>query len=230
VVPVTHDAQALDEPDLLEADDVEAAEAAVRAETAARRVRRLGRAVPWVLIVGGALGLLAAFQLTLDKVRILADPDYNPSCNINPVLSCGSVIVTEQASVFGFPNPIMGLVGFSVVITIGVLLASRVVLPRWVWLGLNVGALAGVVFVHWLVYQSLYSIGALCPWCMVVWAVTLPIFVYVTAANLATGRLPAPRGLGESIALLRNWILAGWYLVITGLIFVRWQDFWLGGV
>ncbi len=97
------------------------------------------RVTPWILLLGGIFGLLAAFQLTLEKFAIVADPDYSPGCDINPVLACGSVIVTEQAEAFGFPNPIIGLISYSVVITIAVLLIAKVELPRWVWLGLNAG-------------------------------------------------------------------------------------------
>jgi uncharacterized membrane protein len=199
----------------------------------ATRVRRLDRTTAWVLVVGGILGLIAAFELTLEKVRVLADSSYVPACDLNPVLSCGSVIVTPQAEVFGFPNPVMGLAGFSVVITLGVLLAGKVVMPRWVWLGLNLGALLGFAFVQWLVWQSLYSIGALCPWCMVVWTVTAPIFVWVTSANLLSGRLPTPASWRSAISALvglRGLILMAWYVIVLGLIFVRWQDFWLGSI
>ena len=48
-----------------------------------------------------------------------------------------------------------------------------------------------MVFVHWLIYQSVFVIGALCPYCMVVWAVTIPTFFYVTVHNLA--RQPGSR-------------------------------------
>lgn len=195
----------------------------------ASRQRRLDLTTAVIMVVGGALGLIAAFELTLEKVRVLADPNYVPGCDLNPVLSCGSVIITPQAEVFGFPNPVMGLIGFSVVVTLGVLLLARVTLPRWIWVGLNIGALAGFGFVQWLVWQSLYSIGALCPWCMVVWTVTAPIFVWVTASNLAAGRLGIRGTAVDAIVSLRGIILAAWYLVVLGLIFVRWQDFWLGG-
>jgi uncharacterized membrane protein len=195
-------------------------------DTAVRSRLDLSTAV--ILVVGGALGLLAAFQLTLEKFRVLADPDYVPACDLNPVLSCGSVIITPQAEVFGFPNPIMGLVGFTVVITLGVLLLARVTLPRWVWLGLNIGALAGFAFVQWLVWQSLYSIGSLCPWCMVVWTATAPIVVWVTAANLSAGRWGISGAGVDAVVSLRWLILAAWYLIVLGLIFLRWQDYWLG--
>ena len=71
------------------------------------------------LVVLGVIGLLAAFTLTVDKFRLLEDPSFVPSCNLNPVLSCGSVMVTDQASAFGFPNPLLGLIGVRIVIIAG---------------------------------------------------------------------------------------------------------------
>jgi uncharacterized membrane protein len=188
----------------------------------------LDRRTAWVMVISGAIGLLAAIMLIVEKVAVLADPNYAPGCDINPVLSCGSVINTEQAAVFGFPNPIMGVIGFSVVITLGVLLLAGVTLPRWVWIGLNLGTVFGIGFVIWLVIQSLYVIGALCPWCMVVWAAMIPIFWYVTAANFADDRIRAG-AFGDVVASLRLLLVGATYLVILGLIFVRWADFWLGG-
>ena len=66
----------------------------------------------------------------------------------------------------------------------GVLARRQSSLPRWYWVGLAVGTLLGAVFVHWLIFQSLYRIGALCPYCMVVWAVTIPLLVVVSSIAL----------------------------------------------
>ncbi len=185
------------------------------------------RQTAWILIVGGLIGIFASIELIVQKIAVLSNPDFVPNCDINPVLSCGSVINTEQASLFGFPNPVMGVIGFTIVIMFGVLLLTGVELPKAMWLGLNIGALAGMFFVIWLVGQSLYVIGALCPWCMVVWSITIPIFWQVTTDNLASGRLSLGKSLSEIIVALK-WILIGAsYLVIMALIFVRWQDFWL---
>ena len=189
------------------------------------------RSTPWILLFSGIIGLFAAFTLMQDKVAILSDPNYVPSCNINPVLSCGSVIVTDQASIFGFANPIIGLMTYSVVIALAVLLISRVVLPNWVWLGLNLGALGGLAFVVWLIFQSLYVIEALCPWCMVAWVGTILIFWVTTAENAQAGRFTrsgTPGVISDVISSLR-WILIGsTFLVILALIFINWMDFWLG--
>ncbi|MFY9208339.1 MAG: vitamin K epoxide reductase family protein [Candidatus Nanopelagicales bacterium] len=189
------------------------------------------RSTPWILLFSGIIGLFAAFTLMQDKVAILSDPNYVPSCNINPVLSCGSVIVTDQASIFGFANPIIGLMTYSVVIALAVLLISRVVLPNWVWLGLNLGALGGLAFVVWLIFQSLYVIEALCPWCMVAWVGTILIFWVTTAENAQAGRFTrsgTPGVISDVISSLR-WVLIGsTFLVILALIFINWMDFWLG--
>ncbi len=189
--------------------------------------RRSYRQTAWILVVSGLIGLVAAIELIIQKISVLSEPDFVPNCDINPVLSCGSVINTEQASLFGFPNPVLGVIGFTIVIMFGALLFAGVELPRSMWLGLNLGALAGMVFVIWLVSQSLYVIGALCPWCMVVWAVTIPIFWQVTTDNLAAGRLSLGKSLSEIIVALKWILVAASYLIIAGLIFIRWSDFWL---
>ncbi|MEY3607110.1 MAG: hypothetical protein RL289_1290 [Actinomycetota bacterium] len=185
------------------------------------------RQTAWILVIGGVIGIFASIELIIQKIAVLNNPDFVPNCDINPILSCGSVINTEQASLLGFPNPVLGVIGFTIVIMFGALLFAGVELPRSMWLGLNIGALAGMAFVIWLVIQSLYVIGALCPWCMVVWSITIPIFWQVTTDNLASGRLSLGKSLSEIIVTLK-WILVGAsYLIIMALIFVRWQDFWL---
>ncbi|MCR3752344.1 vitamin K epoxide reductase family protein [Lentzea californiensis] len=171
----------------------------------------MNRIVAWVLAVGGFVGLVASFVLTIEKIALLKDPFYVPTCSINPVLSCGSIMKTAQAELFGFPNPLLGVAGFAVVTTLGVLLLAGVSLPSWVWIGLQVGVTFGVLFVHWLIVQSLYEIGALCPYCMVVWAVMIPIFWYTTLRNIR------PTFQFHSVVLIL------WYLVIVAGVL---QAFW----
>ena len=175
------------------------------------------------MLIAGVAGLASALTLTVEKITMLSNPSYVPSCSINPVLSCGSVMVTPQASAFGFPNPLIGIVGFTVVVVTGVLAVGRIPLPRWYWLGLAGGTALGVVFVHWLIFQSLYRIGALCPYCMVVWAVTIPLFVVVSSIALQ------PLG-GQAVArVLYSWrwsLVALWFAALILLIIVRFWYYW----
>ena len=187
-----------------------------------------GAAVPrlsaWWVLIAGVIGLTAAMTLTIEKIEILINPDYVPTCSINPVLSCGSVMITPQASVFGFPNPLIGIVSFTVVLVTGVLAVAKVALPRWYWAGLAVGSLLGTVFVHWLIFQSLYRIGALCPYCMVVWSVTIPLLVVATSIALQ------PQRSGNAVVrALYTWrwsVVALWVTAVILLILERFWNYW----
>jgi len=176
----------------------------------------------WPLLLLALAGWIASVTLTVERFKLFVDPAYVPTCSLNPVLSCGSVMTTEQAAVFGFPNPLMGIVGFSVAVTLGVLAVAHVGLPRWVWGGLWLGMLLGVVFVCWLIFQSLYRIGALCPYCMVVWAVVPPLLALLT--DLLWGRSSGALGI---LAEWRWTVVAVFYAVVLLLVFLRFQDYWL---
>ena len=175
------------------------------------------------VLVAGVLGLAAAATLTVEKIEILIDPSYIPSCSLNPVLSCGSVMTTPQASVFGFPNSLLGIIAFTVVLVTGVLTVARVDLPRWYWAALAVGTALGVVFVHWLIFQSLYRIGALCPYCMVVWAVTVPLLVIVASIAL---RADTGTGVAGAIYQWRWSLVALWFTAVLLMILVRFWNYW----
>ncbi len=178
------------------------------------------------MLIAGVIGLIASSTLTVEKIKLLANSSYVPSCNINPIVSCGSVMTTPQASVLGFPNSLIGIAGFTVVTVTGVLAVAKVPLPRWYWIGLTAGILAGTGFVHWLIFQSLYRIGALCPYCMVVWVATISLLVVVT--SIAFGPFGENRGGAVTRELYRwRWSLAAlWFTAVFLLILVRFWDYW----
>lgn len=169
------------------------------------------RVAGWLLVVGGVVGFVAALVLTVERARVLGDPAYVPTCELSEVLSCGSVMRSPQASVFGFPNTYLGLAGFPLVMAGGVLALGGVAVPRLVRFGFLAGVLAAFGFVHWLVFISLYRVGALCPYCMVVWA-ALPVLVAASARWFGVGRTRLVVGA-----------VAGWYGVVALLVALR---FW----
>nr|WP_244193512.1 vitamin K epoxide reductase family protein [Mycobacterium nebraskense] len=180
----------------------------------------------WWVLVAGVIGLAASATLTVEKIDLLLNPAYVPTCNINPILSCGSVMITPQASVLGFPNPLIGLVAFTVVVVTGLLAVTKVALPQWYWIGLAVGLLLGAAFVHWLIYESLYSIGALCPYCMVVWAVTITLLVVVASITCRPALQRRGRGAAWMLYQWRWSIAALWFTAVFLLIMARFWDYW----
>lgn len=181
------------------------------------------RLIGWILTVGSVAGLLAAFTLTNDAIKILEDPAYVPSCNFSLLMSCKSVILSEQGHVFGFKNPIAGLMGFAILLAVGVAMASGHRFRRWYMVCVLAGLTFAVGWVQWFVFQTIFRIGVLCPWCMVVWTVTVPMFWYtfIHVAGMFTQ--------AGWLRVLRGWHLIPvvlWYLTVATLIFVVFWDFY----
>jgi uncharacterized membrane protein len=186
----------------------------------------LEKVLPYLFIVAGVIGLVASFIIMDDKIKLLQNPNYHPACSINPIISCGSVMQSAQSNAFGFANPFIGLATFPVLIFTGVLLLSGVKLKRWHWLGLNIGALFGVLFVHWLFFEGVYRIHALCPYCMAVWVMTITSFWYISIYNLRTGNLGIPGKIKFAVSFVQHHhldLLVLWFLIIAALIL---HHFW----
>ncbi len=177
----------------------------------------------WWVLIAGVLGLAASLALTIEKIKLLINSNYVPSCSLNPVLSCGSVMSHWQAQVFGFPNPLIGIVAFTVVAVTGVLSVAKVPLPRWYWSGLAGGTLLGVGFIHWLIFQSLYRINALCPYCMVVWAITIPLLVVVSSIALQP---LATNPVARTLYRFRWSLVVLWFTALILLILVQFWGYW----
>lgn len=159
------------------------------------------------LIVAGVIGWIAAFALTVEKFHLLESPDASLSCDFSVLVQCGANLASWQGSVFGFPNPILGLTGWVAPIVVGAALLAGARFDRWFWLLFNAGVAAALVFVIWLISQSIFVLGTLCPWCMVTWAVTIPVFLAVTLRNLAAGTIPASQGIRRAARALNGWIV-----------------------
>jgi uncharacterized membrane protein len=167
-------------------------------------------AIALLFIVTGLVGLYGSFQLTLDRFLLIENPTTKLGCDINPFVSCGEVIKSWQGSLLGFPNPLIGLMAFVAPVAVGVALLAGARFARWFWILFNVGLLGAMVFIHWLMTQTVFVIGTLCPWCMLVWLIVIPLFWYGTVNNLARNF-----GLSEGAAsLFRSALPWTWLIVL----------------
>jgi uncharacterized membrane protein len=184
------------------------------------------KVLPYILLIGGIIGYACAFIIMYDKVQLADNPNFIPSCDLNPVISCGNVMQSKQATAFGFPNPFLGLGGFAILATVGAAMLAGAKFKRWFWLGVNAGTLFAAGFVHWLFFESVYRIQALCPYCMVVWVVSITAFWYVTLYNIDHKNLKLPERAGKPYTWVRRHhldLLVLWLLVIAALIL---KHFW----
>jgi len=139
------------------------------------------------LIVTGVVGWWAAFSLTLDKIAVLKHADAVLDCNVSVLVQCGKNLGSWQGSVLGFPNPIIGLAAWIAPIIVGVSLLAGARFARWYWVLFNLGVAGAMAFVIWLMSQSIFVLGTLCPWCMLTWSMVIPLFFTVTVRNAAEG-------------------------------------------
>ena len=173
------------------------------------------------IIIASIIGVAASTILLFEKIELWKNPDYIPSCSWNPLFSCQGPMMSWQASaIFGIPYPLIGAVGFTLAGVIAVILATSHT-PAWLRLAWWIGNGAALVYVFWLMTQSLFVIEALCIYCMVIWAVTIILFWASTAtwADNLPGDQPEP-WWGSWVPLTLA-TLAG---VIT-LILVTFRDF-----
>ncbi|HRN29920.1 MAG TPA: vitamin K epoxide reductase family protein [Terrimesophilobacter sp.] len=206
-------------------------------DTPVGSIRRL--ALAWSVF--GLIALYASFQLTVDRIRLLQNPDVVLFCDISPFVSCGPVMESHPGMVFGFPNPIIGLVAFTVMVTSGMAVLAGARFKPWYWIGLQLGLTFAGVFITWLQAQSMWNIGALCLWCMVVWATTIPMAVLTTSYALANGQwFSEQRGVswgrrfGRWMHDYRWTLIALWYLAIiaaiTATFYREFAFMWFGAV
>ncbi|WP_230976462.1 MULTISPECIES: vitamin K epoxide reductase family protein [Georgenia] len=195
--------------------------------TARTGLRQLRHTDGWIfgtMLLSACISLLASFVLAIDAVELAANPNAALSCNISATLSCGAVGSAWQASLFGFPNAFLGLVAEPVVITIAVAGLGGVRFPRWFMCAAQVVYTLGLVFAYWLFYQSMFNIGALCPWCLLVTLSTTLVFATLLHYNLRENNLYLrPRAHERAVELIRaGWdgvVVLGWLgLVVVAII------------
>ncbi|PVW02016.1 hypothetical protein DEA06_16115 [Microbacterium sp. Gd 4-13] len=152
------------------------------------------------LLVTGILGLTASLALSVEKIERLLNPQTALGCDLSVLVQCSANLDSAQGAVLGFPNPFLGLVGYAAVATTGVALLATAHLARWFWVGFTLGVTFAMAFVVWLITQSVFILGTLCPWCLLVWSVTIPLFIFTTGRSLRAGVFGAgPARLGAAL-------------------------------
>jgi len=187
---------------------------------------KLNRILPWLLIIGGIIGIIASVMITQEKIDLASNPNYQPVCDLNPIISCGSVMKSPQAHIFGFMNPFIGLIGFPIVVTVGMAMFAGARFKRWFWLGMQAGLTLGLALAYWLLFESVFRIRALCPYCLSVDVAMTTLWWYVSLYNFYHGHLRWParwQGFGRFVKRHHADILVFWFLLVTVVIL---HHFW----
>ena len=145
-----------------------------------------GTAILW--IVTAAVSWTVSLLLYREYVGQLSDAPPMLSCNISPFITCGPNLLAPAGNLLGFTNAILGMTLFlgPIFASVGAL-ASPGGMRAWYWRVFAVFVLGGYVLVHVFAYRSIFEFGSLCPWCLIVWLMTIPLFWSVAGWTLQAG-------------------------------------------
>lgn len=119
-----------------------------------------------ILSIGAAAGLIASFLQMLEKLTLLKNSEAVLSCNLNSVFSCSNVLNASQSSVFGFPNSLLCITFFALMLSAGLIGLTGGVLTAKLRLVYQAMTLFFVGFGFWYFWQSIFNIGVICIYCV----------------------------------------------------------------
>lgn len=216
------DLEGMDEGDDLDDDVVDRA-APSEHQLAGGAPRGLGI----LLVVAGIAGLWASIELVLSEIVIARDPSASLACDINPIIGCGSFITTWQAHALGIPNAVIGVGAFGGLLAVGLMFLSGARAGRWFWRVLVAGVAFAALAQGFFLYTALFVIHGLCPYCLVVWVVNIPVIVHVLARAAQGGHIRLGNTLTRTLVLDR-WIIVGvLYAAIAIAALVVFWDQWM---
>lgn len=131
-----------------------------------------------VLTIGGLLGLVAMTWQATERINMLKNPSAELNCNLSPIVDCSGVLNDGLAAVMGFPNAFLGMIFFAILTTSGLMLLSGGTFTGWFKHFVMVISTVLFLFSVWFFGVSLYVLGKICVFCVVGWAVSIPMFWY----------------------------------------------------
>ncbi|MEM1312579.1 MAG: vitamin K epoxide reductase family protein [Patescibacteria group bacterium] len=134
-----------------------------------------------IICIFAITGFLAAFTLSVEKLSLVKDASYVTSCSVNVVFDCGTVMKTEHAELFGFPNSFIGIAGWAMAFVTGLFLFQSRKTNRFLTWFTIILTFSGFLISYYWLYLSAYVIGVFCPWCLIsTTSATAMFFAFLT--------------------------------------------------
>jgi len=140
----------------------------------------------WILALGG---LAVSIYLTIAHFNT----SVTLACPATSTVNCEKVTTSPQSYAFGIPVAVLGLAFYVFLAVVNSPWAWRITWPplRWARVG---SMLVGILFVLYLIYAELFSIGAICLWCTSVHVITFALFVLIVFGAAAGYGAAKPPG------------------------------------
>lgn len=123
----------------------------------------------WIKVLA-AIGIILAVFLLWERY---SKPTFQP-CNINATVNCDAVISGEVSNTLGIPTPIIGLVGYVVILFSAFAKKSKLVLGM---------AAFGLAFCLYIAYIELFQLHVICPVCILCQLDMITVFILGITLN-----------------------------------------------
>lgn len=117
----------------------------------------------WIKILAG-IGIFLALFLLWERYF---QPSFQP-CNINATVNCDAVISGEVSNTLGIPTPLIGLIGYIIIMFAAFGKNAKLVLGM---------AAFGLAFCLYIAYRELFQLHVVCPVCVACQIDMITVFV-----------------------------------------------------
>lgn len=117
-----------------------------------------------------AVKFLATFGILLAVYLLFEQATHSPfqPCNISSTVNCNAIILGPVAKTFGVPTPLIGLVGYVVILIAAFLKKKKTILGM---------AIFGLIFCLWIAYKELFLFHVVCPVCILCQLDMIAVFI-----------------------------------------------------
>lgn len=176
---------------------------------------------PYLLLVFGFTGLAASVTIAVEKAHLLQHPKVELVCDLNPLYSCGNVIMSPQSKTFGISNENYGIILFSGILAVGLMTLAGARPKKWFWQLFFGGMFAFALTILYLWHLSIYVIGSICLFCTSVWISAWTVCMVLFSWMYDEGLFKSlPQATQKPLAWVRQnsisfWL--GWILLLAAL-------------
>ncbi len=121
-----------------------------------------------ILLLLTILGVFLSLYALIVELR-LKNKEYTPLCDISELVSCSKAFLSPYGRLFGFPNPLIGIVAYLVLIYLIQTEAYRAVFLL---------SSLGVLFSFYLGYISYVRLRNFCIICTCIYIINLLLFFF----------------------------------------------------
>ena len=121
------------------------------------------RLVMWVKALA-VIGIGLALFLLWERYF---QPSFKP-CNINATINCDAVISGEVSNTLGIPTPLIGLVGYIIILFAAFKKNAKLILGM---------ATFGLAFCLYIAYRELFQLRVICPVCILCQLDMITVFI-----------------------------------------------------